>query len=180
MILNTLKLINYRNYSKQTVEFCDNINILIGNNAQGKTNILEAVYVLAFTKSHRVVGDTNLIMKNEEFCKINGTITIDNIKSSLEFFLSDNIKKVSIDGVNINKFMDYVSKFKIVIFSPDDLEIIKSSPSIRRKFLNTEISQLDKVYLYNLNDYNKYIKVRNEFLKKCIRKIKVMIFIFLY
>lgn len=165
MVLNNINLINFRNYSKQSIKLCDNINILIGDNAQGKTNILEAIYVLAFTKSHRAIIDNNLIMNQEDFCKIKGDILANNIKSSLEFFLSNNEKKVFIDGINIKKFMDYVSKFKVVIFSPDNLEIIKSSPSVRRNFLNTEISQIDKLYLYSLNDYNKYVKARNEFLK---------------
>ncbi len=166
MTIKNINLVNFRNYNKERIEFCDNINIIIGDNAQGKTNILESIYVLAFTKSHRTSNDNNLIKQNEDFCKVSGTISIDNIDSFLEFFLSNNEKNVSIDKKNIKKFVEYVSKFKIVIFAPDDLEIIKGSPSIRRKFLNTEISQLDKVYLYHLNEYNKYIKIRNEFLKK--------------
>ena len=165
MVLDSIKLINFRNYSKANLEFSKNINILIGDNAQGKTNILEAIYVLAITKSHRSLIDNNLIKKNESFCKLKGKVNTKNISRNLEFFLSSTEKKVSINNKQIRKLTDYISKFNIIIFTPDDLELIKGSPSVRRKFLNVEIGQIDNNYLNILNDYNKLLKTRNEYLK---------------
>ena len=166
MILNDISLINFRNYDKLNLELCDNVNILIGNNAQGKTNILESIYVLGITKSHRSLIDNNLIKNNENFCKIKGNIKINNISRKLEFFLSGKEKKVFINKNQIKKLTDYISKFNIIIFTPDDLELIKGSPNTRRKFLNIEIGQIDNKYLNIVNDYNKLLKNRNEFLKK--------------
>jgi len=166
MILNDINLINFRNYENLNLSLCENVNILIGNNAQGKTNILESIYVLAITKSHRSFIDNNLIKNNEDFCKIKGNIKINNISRKLEFFLSHKEKKVFINKIQIKKFTDYISKFNIIIFTPDDLELIKGSPNVRRKFLNIEIGQIDNKYLNILNDYNKLLKNRNEFLKR--------------
>lgn len=166
MILNEISLINFRNYENLNLELCNNINILIGNNAQGKTNILESIYVLGITKSHRSLIDNNLIKNNEEFCKIKGNIKINNISRKLEFFLSKKEKKVFINKNQVRKLTDYISKFNIIIFTPDDLELIKGSPNVRRKFLNIEIGQIDNKYLNIVNDYNKLLKNRNEFLKR--------------
>ena len=166
MVLSEISLINFRNYDNLNLPLCNNVNILIGNNAQGKTNILESIYVLAITKSHRSLIDNNLIKNNESFCKIKGNIMINNISRKLEFFLSGKEKKVFINKNQIKKLTDYISKFNIIIFTPDDLELIKGSPNGRRKFLNIEIGQIDNKYLNILNDYNKLLKTRNEFLKK--------------
>lgn len=171
MVLDNITLINFRNYSKATLEFSDNINILIGDNAQGKTNILEAIYVLAITKSHRSLIDNNLIKENEDFCNLKGKVRVKNISRNLEFFLSNKEKKVSINNKQVKKLTDYISKFNIIIFTPDDLELIKGAPSLRRKFLNVEIGQIDNNYLNILNDYNKLLKTRNEYLKMNSSKI---------
>jgi len=166
MILNQITLINFRNYSKISVDLCNKINILIGDNAQGKTNILESIYVLGITKSHRAVIDNNLIKENESFCKIKGNIETKNLSRNLEFFLSGKEKKVFINKNQVKKLTDYISKFNIIIFTPDDLELVKGSPNVRRKFLNIEIGQIDNKYLNILNDYNKLLKTRNEYLKQ--------------
>jgi len=166
MILNQITLINFRNYSKISVDLCNKINILIGDNAQGKTNILESIYVLGITKSHVSVIDNNLIKENESFCKIKGNIETKNLSRNLEFFLSGKEKKVFINKNQVKKLTDYISKFNIIIFTPDDLELVKGSPNVRRKFLNIEIGQIDNKYLNILNDYNKLLKTRNEYLKQ--------------
>ncbi len=168
MVLTNISLINFRNYSKVELDLCKNINILIGNNAQGKTNILESIYVLGITKSHRSNIDNNLIKNGEEFCKIRGRVTTSNISRRLEFFLSliNKEKKVFINNNQIRKLTNYISKFNIIIFTPDDLELVKSSPNVRRKFLNIEIGQMDNKYLDVVNDYNKLVKTRNEYLKQ--------------
>ncbi len=166
MILNNISLINFRNYDNISLDLCDNINILIGDNAQGKTNILESIYVLGITKSHRSLIDNNLIKNNESFCRIKGKVTTNKTLKKLEFFLSNKEKKVFINKNQVKKLTDYISKFNIIIFTPDDLELIKGAPNVRRKFLNIEIGQLDNKYLNILNDYNKLLKTRNEYLKR--------------
>jgi len=170
MVLDNISLVNFRNYSKLNINFSKSINILIGDNAQGKTNILEAIYVLAITKSHRAMIDSSIIKENEQFCKLKGKVNINNLSRNLEFFLSNNEKKVSINNKQIKRLTDYISKFNIIIFTPDDLDLIKGSPGVRRKFLNVEIGQLDNNYLNILNDYNKLLKTRNEYLKRITNK----------
>jgi len=165
MILKELKLVNFRNYKKLKLKLGKNINIFIGNNGQGKTNILEAIYILAITKSHRFGDQNNLIKKGEEVSKISGTLNKNKIISDLEIIISKNKKNVSINKTNIKKISDYITNMNVIIFTPDDLELLKGSPQVRRNFLNIEISQLDKEYIKNLNEYNKILKIRNEYLK---------------
>lgn len=164
MKLTKIDITNFRNYDKISLEF-DNINVLIGKNGVGKTNILESIYVLAITKSHRSYLDKNLIKENETFAKIMGSVNKNNKKNTYELIISPKGKKVSINKNTFKRISDYLSNFTAILFCPDDLELIKGSPSERRKFLNIEIGQLDNKYISNLNDYNLLIKNRNEYLK---------------
>lgn len=166
MILKNIKLKNYRNYEELSIDFSQNINIIYGNNAQGKTNLLESIYVLSFTRSHRIFSDENLIMKNKKNCLIKGLLDDDGINSNLKIQLDDNQKKIYVDNENIKKLSDYISKMNVIIFFPEDLYIIKGNPKERRKFLDTEITQFVNGYYELLNDYNKILKIRNDFLKK--------------
>ncbi len=147
------------------VEFGKHMNIFVGNNAQGKTNILEAITILALTKSHRVVNNPNIIQFNQKKCQIKGVIKKDNIISKLEVEMIENTKKLKINQTNIKKVADYISYLNVIVFTPDDLEIIKNSPNVRRNLLNIELSQMSKVYLNTYNEYNKILKTRNEYLK---------------
>lgn len=165
MRLSKLELINFRNYKKIKINLNKNINIFIGNNGQGKTNILEAIYILAITKSHRYGDQINLIRKEMELAKIKGILKKDRIISDLEINISKNSKKISINSSEIKKLSDYITNMNVIMFTPDDLDIIKGSPQIRRNLLNIEISQLDKNYVKYLNEYNKILKMRNEYLK---------------
>lgn len=168
MILDNIKLKNFRNYDDLFLTFNSKINIFIGDNAQGKTNILESIYMLAITKSHRTFIDSNLIKFGTKFAKIKGNIRFDE-KASLDemtITISNKGKKVSFNNNVIKKISEYISKLNVIIFCPDDLEIIKGSPSIRRKFLNVELSQLFNKYIIYLNNYNNVLKNRNEYLKK--------------
>jgi len=166
MVLTELNLINFRNYKSLNIKFSDNINIIYGNNAQGKTNILEGIYFLGVTKSHRSFIDEELILKGEKQSKILGKIKKNKFNSSFEITINNGKKKYKIDNNEIKKTSDYISNINIIIFYPEDLEIIKGSPGIRRKFLNLELSQLYNNYYRVLNDYNKLLKIRNEYLKK--------------
>lgn len=166
MILEKLELKNFRNYSNVSLSLNKNINILYGKNAQGKTNILESIYVLGFTKTHSTMLDTTLIKNGEKFCTVKGVLNNNNIKNNLEISYIDNLKKIKIDNTYIKKVSDYISKLNIITFYPEDLELVKGSPVARRNFLNLELSQLYSSYYKVMNDYNKLLKIRNEYLKK--------------
>ena len=169
MYIQTLKLQNFRNYDSLELEFNKGINIIYGKNAQGKTNLLESIYVLGITKSHRSSIDNYLIQNDKEFLKISGIIKKNRFPQKMEFYLS-NQKKLKIYDKSILKVSDYISRMNIIIFYPEDLEIIKGSPSVRRRFLNLELSQLFSNYYMVLNDYNKLLKMRNDYLKKINNK----------
>lgn len=165
MILRKIKLINFRNYKSFNISFQKNINIIIGDNAQGKTNILESIYTLALTKSYRTTNDSNLIRLDQEKFIITGETKDEKIfkKLSLELYKGNKVAKIN-DNV-INKISDYVGNLYVILSSPDDLQMIKGSPSDRRNFLNIEISQLSSNYIKKYNEFNKILKMRNDYLK---------------
>ena len=173
MILKNIRLQNFRNYNSLDVELSNGVNIIYGNNAQGKTNLLESIYVLGLTKSHRSFVENNLITNNCEQSKIIGFVEKDNITSKYQVLLENKSlvkghvvgKKLFIDYDEIKKVNEYISKVNVIIFYPEDLEMIKGSPNIRRQFLNSELSQLYSNYFKVLADYNILLKKRNEFLK---------------
>lgn len=166
MFLKKINLTNFRNYSNLELEFEKNIIIFIGNNAQGKTNILESIYALSLTKSHRCNKDLFLIKNDCLFTKIRGIIDNKNHINSYELLINKEGKRVSINNNIIKKISNYISKINVIMFCPDDLEIIKGPPSNRRTFLNIEIGQFSNSYIKLLNEYNKILKQRNEYLKK--------------
>lgn len=168
MIIKRLQLKHFRNYEELELDFNKKINVFVGNNAQGKTNIIESIYTLAITKSHRTHLDANLIQKECKSTKIKGFIRKHDEPddSELEILINCKGKKVSINKKSAKRISDYISYFNVIIFHPDDLEILKGSPSERRKFLNIEVGQLDNHYLAVLNSYNSIMKNRNEYLKR--------------
>jgi len=165
MNLTKINLINFRNYTKCNIKFNDRVNIFIGNNAQGKTNILESIYVLALTKSYRTNYDDILKKNGSDSYKIKGDVKIGKYFKNLSVIVSGNEKKVFVNDTNIKRISDYVSNFNVILFSPEDVETIKGSPSLRRDLLNIEISQLYQQYIKNYNEYNKILKMRNDYLK---------------
>lgn len=165
MYLRNINIINFRNYDKLSLKFEKGINIIYGSNGQGKTNLLESLYVLGMTKSHRSYIDNNLIKNNKNFFKITGELYDNDIKSKIEISYDGIEKKLKVDLNDVKKISNYISKMNIIIFYPDDLSLIKGSPSERRRFLNSEISQLYGDYLVVVNDYNKLLKMRNDYLK---------------
>lgn len=172
MIIKNIEIKNFRNYSDLKLILKPNINIIYGNNGAGKTNLLESIYVLAFTKSHRSFIDNNLIKYGENNAKIKGTI-LNGLSYNLEINLGKTTKKVKLDGNQISKLGDYIEKSNIIIFTSDDLELIKGFSSQRRKYLNLEISQISKTYFNVLNDYNKLLKIRNDYLKQVTDSKKI-------
>ena len=165
MFLDKISLVNFRNYSNLELNFEKNINIFIGNNAQGKTNILESIYVLSISKSHRCNKDLFLIKNDCLFTKIKGIVNNEDYSNEYEILINKNGKRVSINNNPLKKVSEYVSKINTIMFCPDDLEIIKGTPSNRRSFLNTSLGQFYSDYLIKLTRYNKILKNRNEYLK---------------
>ena len=164
-MVRKIKLVNFRNYKKVNINFDKKINILIGDNAQGKTNILESIYVLAFTKSHRSFIDHSLIKDGQDSAIIKGILQKE-ISYNLEIILNKTKKRVKIDNDSVTKLGSYIEKMNIIIFYSDDLSLIKGYPSNRRKYLNLEISQISQTYYNTLNDYNRLLKIRNDYLKR--------------
>lgn len=167
MIIKSMSLKNYRNYESLNLDFDPNINIFYGDNAQGKTNILEAVYVSGTTKSHRSAKDRELIFFSEDEAHICTLLEKQGIIHKIDIHLRKNkTKGIAIDGIPIRKASELFGIVNFVFFSPEDLSIIKSGPSERRRFLDMELCQLDKIYLYHLSNYNKAVLQRNKILKE--------------
>ena len=166
MILKKIKVVNYRNLVKQEINFSNNINIFIGDNAQGKTNLLESIYFLALTKSYRT-NDNNLINKDSISTKIKGDIRDSGIFKSLSVELSEENKKVKINNNEISKISDYITNLNVILVSPEDINILQGTPQERRNFLNIELSQISKNYIKKYNEFNKILKLRNNYLKMC-------------
>lgn len=177
MFLKNIKIQNFRNYKLLNVDFYNGINIIYGKNGQGKTNLLEAIYVLSITKSHKSFIDTKLIRENEIFFKIKGLLNTSNINKKLEIHMTEKNKELKIDDIIKNKLSDYTSIMNVIIFYPEDLEIIKGSPILRRKYINTQLSQIDNNYLDILNEYNKLLKMRNDYLKQINNNIHNQIYL---
>jgi len=164
MIIRKINLINFRNYKKISVNFDKKINIIIGDNAQGKTNLLESIYFLALTKSYRT-NDTNLINKNSEVAKVKGEIKDNSIYKSMSVELHKDAKKVKINNNEIKKISDYITNLNVILISPEDINILQGTPAERRNFLNIELSQLSKNYIKKYNEFNRILKIRNNYLK---------------
>ena len=166
MIIKSIELADYRNYESLSLQFDQGTNILYGDNAQGKTNILEAIYVSATTKSHRGSKDREIINFEKEESHIRTYLEKDGVETRVDMHLRKNKSKgIAIDGQKIKKAADLLGLCNVVFFSPEDLGIIKNGPAQRRHFVDMELCQLDGFYLYQLNHYNKIIDQRNRLLK---------------
>lgn len=166
MIIKSLELENFRNYSSLSMSFDSGTNILYGDNAQGKTNILEAIYLSATTKSHKGSKDKDIVNFNAEEAHIRTYVVKDGLENRVDMHLRKNKSKgIAINGQKIKKAADLLGLLNVVFFSPEDLSIIKNGPAERRRFVDMELCQLDSFYLYNLNNYNKTVNQRNKLLK---------------
>ena len=165
MRINNLELTDFRNYNHFFIEFDQGINILIGGNAQGKTNIIEAIYLLSVCKSFRTHINDQMIQFDHDFAKVKGNVFSNERMHQLELILSKESKKAKVDGKDILKISDYVGYLNAVVFVPDDLSLVKGSPSIRRKFLDLELSKISPIYVFYLTKYNRLLKERNQYLK---------------
>ena len=164
--IKQLKLKNYRNYDLLELDFDPSTNILYGDNAQGKTNILESIYMCGTTKSHRGTKDRDMIRFGQEEAHIEAVIDKKGVPFEIDIHLKNNSPKgVAINKMPIRRAIELFGIVNIVFFSPEDLNIIKNGPSERRKFIDLELSQLDKVYLSDLTNYNRIVNQRNKLLK---------------
>lgn len=165
MFLEQLGLLNFRNYDSLSLKLSKNINIFYGKNAQGKTNILESIYYLALTKSYRTREDNNLLKYNKRAFKVQGLLNKDNIKNKYSVRYDNKGKKYFIDDNEYKKLYEYISNINVITFTPDDIEILKGIPDIRRKYIDNELSQLYNAYYKVNNEYKKILKMRNDILK---------------
>ena len=167
MYIENLALQNYRNYARAEITFSDGINILYGDNAQGKTNILEAIYLIGTTKSHRGSKDREIIRFDADESHIRAEIKKDGMHRRIDMHLKKSKSKgIAIDMVPIRRSSELLGTMNMVFFSPEDLSIIKNSPAERRNFMDMELCQLDKIYVSLLANYKKVLDQRNNLLKQ--------------
>lgn len=166
MQIKSIKLNNYRNYQAEQIDFCDGLNIVVGQNAQGKTNLLEAIYLACLTKSLRTNKDKELIKFEINHARVILDIAQDFGDQTVEINIFDNQKKnIKINDTTVLRVGDLLGTLQAVYFSPDELKLVKESPEYRRRFLDIAISQTNKTYFYTLLRYEKILKQRNKLLK---------------
>lgn len=166
MYLSELTLKDFRNYKDVKISFSPQINVLIGENAQGKTNLLEAIYVLAMTRSHRTSNERELLTFKKEQATICGTVERKLGKLKLELMLSKKGKKAKVNHLEQARLSQYIGQMNVILFAPEDLSLVKGAPAVRRKFVNMEFGQIDPHYLHNLSQYRAILKQRNRYLKQ--------------
>ncbi len=166
MKVKSVKLINYRNYSNENFVFSPDTNILLGRNAQGKTNLLEAIFTCAIGKSMRATKDNDVIKWGEDHGKIELEVEKQFGKTKIEiYFFKSSKKAIKINGLPIKRMGELLGEFRCVFFAPDELKLIKESPEDRRRFMDIDISQTSKTYFYLLGKYEKILSSRNKILK---------------
>ena len=174
MRIKRLKVENFRNLEKLDIEFSDGVNIIYGNNAQGKTNIIEAIYIFSFGKSFRANRDIELLKFDEEYLLSNIEIMKKDRELEMDFGFDklSNKKMIKVNGVIQKKVSDIIGKLNVVVFKPEDIKIVTDAPSVRRKYIDYLISSISKVYLENITKYKKVLEERNNLLKEIKIKLK--------
>lgn len=166
MYVRKLELTNFRNYDKFKLDDLDGLNIIIGENGVGKTSILESIYICSLARSFKGNEDKVIIKDNSVFSKIKIEIDVQDKVKKLDFTLTQSGKKTKINGNLKKRISDFISQYKVILFSPDEIKIIKDTPNTRRNYLNIGLSQINKSFIKVLNNYNVLIKNKNEYLKK--------------
>lgn len=167
MIIDSLELLHFRNYERELFEFSRETNVLFGDNAQGKTNVLESIYLCSTTRSHKGSRDREMIRLGSDEAHIKMIVEKSGIRHKIDVHLKKSkAKGMAVDGVPVKKSGDLLGMCNVVFFSPEDLAIIQNGPEARRKFIDMELCQLDKMYLHNLTKYRHVLKQRNELLKQ--------------
>lgn len=165
MYLERLQLHHFRNYEDVTLTFSPHINVLIGENAQGKTNLLESIYTLAMTRSHRTSNDKELIQFGTEAAQIKGIIQRTLSPLKIELDIGRHGKKAKVNHLEKARLSAYLGQLNVILFAPEDLALVKGAPAVRRRFINMELGQISPTYLHNLSKYRDVLKQRNHYLK---------------
>ena len=165
MWLKNLSIKQFRNYHNIKVDFNPKLNVFVGRNAQGKTNLLESIYFLALTRSHRTKTDKNLIQFEEEQLQVSGLLQKKTATIPLEIDLTQKGRITKVNHLKQARLSDYIGHMNVVLFAPEDLQLVKGAPAIRRKFIDMELGQIKPIYLSDLSSYNHILKQRNTYLK---------------
>lgn len=166
MKLTELNLHHFRNYDEAQGEFSPQINVLIGENAQGKTNLLESIYVLAMTRSHRTNNDRELIEFGKDAAQIKGTVQRELGSLKLELDIGKHGKKAKANHLEKARLSEYLGQLNVILFAPEDLALVKGAPTVRRRFIDMEFGQVSPKYLHDLTQYRDILKQRNRYLKQ--------------
>lgn len=166
MKLKKLTLTHYRNYEQETFSFHDEVNVFIGANAQGKTNLLEAIYCLALAKSHRATHDKELIQWGADYALIEGELEYQHGHMPLSLQITNKGKKAKANHLEQSRLTQYIGNMNVVLFAPEDLNLVKGSPQVRRRFIDIEIGQISAVYLNDLSNFQRILKQKNHYLKQ--------------
>ncbi|MFT8363824.1 MAG: DNA replication/repair protein RecF [Sporolactobacillus sp.] len=172
MYLESIELTNYRNYDSLKLSFSHSINIFLGENAQGKTNLLEAIYVLALAKSARTNHDKDLIKWDQDYGKIKGRVVKRGHSLPLELIVSKKGKKARANHLEQRRLSDYIGYCNAVMFAPEDLGLVKGGPALRRRFIDMELGQIAPIYIHHLSHYQKVLQQRNALLRQYGRQKK--------
>lgn len=166
MKIKSLKLKNFKNYSDEEFTFSENINVICGENAQGKTNLLDALFYISCVKPINAKKERDLIKFGEDFAKIEAVAESEERELNILIDITSAPRRIFVNGIRNKKVTDYIGSIKTVLFTPDDLSMIKEGPSLRRRFLNIAISQLKPNYVYALSRYNKILEQKKALLKQ--------------
>ena len=173
MYINDIKIQNFRNYDEQIINLDKNINVFYGDNAQGKTNIIETVFLCAFGKSFRTNKDKELIKKDKLYANIEVNFQKKDRDGNVKIQLNDK-KNIFLNSVKLKRLSELLGNINVVLFTPDDINILKDGPSSRRKFLDMMIGQLRPQYIHTLNLYLNVLEQRNNFLKQKVNDSNMM------
>ena len=166
MYFKNIELKNFRNYKDLKIEFDKNLNIILGHNAQGKTNLLESIYITGMGKSFRTNKDEEMINFYSDFARVRAEVIEDNNEDEIEITYKKEGKLIKLDGIKLSRTIDLLETVYIVVFSPEDLKIVKEGPDNRRRFLDRELCQIKPVYYSDLGNYKKVLKERNTLLRE--------------
>ncbi|MDD6647935.1 MAG: DNA replication/repair protein RecF [Firmicutes bacterium] len=167
MYIREIELKDFRNYRELKVSFSRHVNIFLGNNAQGKTNLLEGIYLNAMARSFKTTRDREMIRFGEDFCKIRTVSVTDDEEQTTEIVITKEGKKaIRLDGMKVSRTSQLLDRMYIIIFSPEDLKIVKDEPEKRRKFIDRELCQIKPGYYSDLSNYKKVLRQRNTYLKE--------------
>ncbi|GGI95015.1 DNA replication and repair protein RecF [Alicyclobacillus cellulosilyticus] len=166
MVLREIEMVDFRNYASQRIELAEGVNVLLGQNGQGKTNAIEAMYVLAMGKSHRTVRDPDLIRRGTSSARVEGVVDRRGRLHQLSLTIGPHGKRALHNAVPVQKMSEFIGCLQAVLFSPEDMQLVHGGPGVRRRFLDMEIGQMQPAYLFHLSRYQRALQQRNALLKQ--------------